>query len=108
MIKKEFRIMKTLVKLFSNKDGEIIRFLNNLYIGTNNVNNYNNNNLDILEWEIFYENPIEIADIIGVFIENKENYEINMWISLDKDVLINITDYNADKIIRYLYERYPY
>ena len=100
--------MKTLVKLFSNKDGEIIRFLNNLYIGTNNVNNYNNNNLDILEWEIFYENPIEIADIIGVFIENKENYEINMWISLDKDVLINITDYNADKIIRYLYERYPY
>ena len=99
--------MKTLVKLFSNKKGEIIKFLNNLYIGTDKSNEYNND-LNILELEKFYDNPIEIADIIGVFIENREKYEINMWISLDKDILINITDYNADKIIRYLYERYPY
>ena len=97
--------MKTLVKLFSNKNGEIFKFLNNLYVGINSTNNYD---INMLEWEKIYDNPVEMADIIGVFIENKENYEINMWISLDKDVLINITDYNADQIIRYLYERYPY
>ena len=49
-----------------------------------------------------------MADIIGVFIENKEDYYINMWVSLDEDVLINVTNNNADEIIRYLYERYPY
>ena len=46
--------------------------------------------------------------MIGVLIENYEDYKINMWISLDKDLLINITPNNADEIIRYLYERYPY
>jgi len=59
-------------------------------------------------WENHYKNPTEIADIIGTFIENNDKYKINMWISLDKDFFININDYNADKIIRYLYERYPW
>ena len=37
----------------------------------------------ILKWTKEFENPIEIADIIGVFIDNNEKYSINMWISLD-------------------------
>ena len=49
-----------------------------------------------------------MADIIGSFIENNENYKINMWVSLDQNVLINVTENNADDIIRYLYERFPY
>ena len=53
-----------------------------------------------------YKNPIEIADIISALLEN--DYDINMWISLDKDVFINVTEHNADDIIRYLFERYPY
>ena len=31
-----------------------------------------------------------------------------MWISLDENAFLNVTDYNADSIIRYLYERFPY
>ena len=61
-----------------------------------------------LEWEKNFENPIEIVDIIGAFIENNDLYEINMWISIDKDCFINVTDDNADELIRYLYERFPY
>ncbi len=61
-----------------------------------------------LEYEIKFQNPIESADLIGVFVDNNDKYEINMWISLDKGFFINVTDFNADKIIRYLYERYPY
>ena len=49
-----------------------------------------------------------MADMIGVFIENNDKYQINMWISLDKDLYINITEHNADEVIRYLYERFPY
>ena len=91
--------MSVIVNLYSKNNNEISRFLNNY--SEEKVNN-------ILEWKKEFKNPIEIADIIGVFIDNKEDYDINMWISLDKDFFINVTDNNANQIIRYLFERYPY
>ena len=48
------------------------------------------------------------AEIIGTFIDNIEDFNIKMWISLDKDIFICVSPNNADNIIRYLYERYPY
>ena len=95
-------MMKTIVKLYSNENGEILRFLS--HFEKNDMISLK----DPLFWQKEYENPIEIADIIGALIENQDNYKINMWISLDKDLLINITPNNADDVIRYLYERYPY
>lgn len=94
--------MSVVVNLYSNKKEEIFKFIKKF----NNQENLQNKNA--LEWKKEYNNPIEIADIIGVFIDNNENFDINMWISLDKDFFINITDNNADQIIRYLFERYPY
>ncbi len=94
--------MSVIVNLYSKKNNEIFRFLNNY------TNQENLQNKDLLEWQKEFKNPIELADIIGVFIDNNENYDINMWISLDKDFFINVTDNNADQIIRYLFERYPY
>ncbi len=93
--------METFVYLYSNDENQIENFLEKYYQKTILLNSK-------LEWEKSYQNPIEIADIIGTFIDNNDKYKINMWISLDKDLLINVTDHNADKIIRYLFERYPY
>ncbi len=93
--------METFVYLYSNDENQIENFLEKYYQKTILLNSK-------LEWEKNYQNPIEIADIIGTFIDNNDKYKINMWISLDKDLLINVTDHNADKIIRYLFERYPY
>jgi len=92
--------VSVIVNLYSKNNNEISNFLNK----------YNQEKIDnnILEWKREFRNPIEIADIIGVFIDNNENYDISMWISLDKDFFINITDINANQIIRYLFERYPY
>ena len=97
--------MYSLVRLYSNKNKEIFNFLSK-FLSENlpKQDNYYN----MLEWENIYSNPVEIANILGVFIDNNDKFDINMWISLDKDVFINVTDDNADKIIRYLYERYPY
>ena len=89
------------INLFSNKKGELNRFLSSFY----------NTNLDIynsLKWEKKSANPVELAEIIGVFIDNSDSYLLTMWISLDKDVFISVTEKNADNIIRYLYERFPY
>ena len=93
--------MSVTVNLDSNEKSEIKRFLSSFYDENINIDND-------LKWEHCFENPIESADIIGVFIDNNENFKINMWVSLDEGFFINITDFNADKIIRYLYERYPY
>lgn len=94
--------MSTIVNLYSKKKNEIANFLNRY--GGEEVSKSDN----ILEWKKEFSNPIEIADIIGVFIDNNEDYDINMWISLDKDFFLNVNDNNANKIIRYLFERYPY
>ena len=83
------------------KNGEIKRFLDKFF-------NYNFNLTDDLHWNKEFQNPIEIVDFIGVFIDNIDDYKITMWISLDKDVLINVNNTNANNIIKYFFERYPY
>ena len=93
--------MKASVSLYSTEKGEIQKFLTSFYNKKIELSNS-------LKWFVEFENPIEIIDIIGTFIENNDKYKINMWISLDKKVYINVTNYNADKIIRYIYERFPY
>lgn len=93
--------MYSIVNLYSNKNGEILKFLNSFY----------NKNIEIsndLKWEKKYENPIEMVNIIGTFIDNNDKFNINMWISIDNGTFINVTNNNADDIIKYLYERFPY
>lgn len=89
------------VNLYSNIKGEINRFLTSFY--DTDLEIYNS-----LKWEKQYNNPVEIADIVGAFVDNCENYDVHMWISLDNGVYINITEKNANDVIKYLYERYPY
>ena len=93
--------MSVSVKLYSKKEGELSKFLKD-------YEKSNKENSNLYEWQKDFPNPIEIADIIGIFIDNNYKYDINMWISLDNNFFINITDNNADQIIRYLFERYPY
>lgn len=93
--------MGVIVSLYSSKKGEINNFLSKFYEKSLNIN-------DSLKWEQIFANPIDSVNIIGTFIDNKEKFDINMWVSLDTGFFINVTDFNSDKIIRYLYERYPY
>lgn len=89
------------VNLYSEKLGELNNFLSKFY--NTNLEIYND-----LSWEKKYNNPIEMAEIIGVFLDNIDDYFINMWICLDKNVYININEQNGNEIIKYLYERFPY
>ncbi len=93
--------MESVVNLYSDKPGEISRFLTNFYNKDFRLDND-------LKWENKYSNSIEIVDIIGALIDNKDNYKINMWVSLDDGLFINVTENNSNEIIKYLYERFPY
>ena len=89
------------VNLYSEISKEIESFLKSYYNTSFDINNN-------LNWEHKYDNPIEIAEIIGVFIDNFDKFDLVMWISLDKGLYVHITEENADSIIKYLFERYPY
>lgn len=89
------------VNLYSEKKGEVNRFLSHFY----NTHFEIENNLS---WEKKYANPIELAEIIGIFVDNSDDYILSMWICLDKNVFVNVTTENANDIIKYLYERFPY
>lgn len=81
--------------------GEIGKFLNSYY----------NQNISLenpLFWKKEFDNPTEIVEIIGTFIDNKEKINANMWVSLDKDVFICVNDNNSNNLIKYIYERFPY
>jgi len=91
----------SIVNIYSNKKGEINKFLSNFYNTNLNIENK-------LKWIKEFENPIEISEIVGAYVDNNEKYDIFMWISLDNNIYINITQNNANEIIKYLYERYPY
>ena len=89
------------VRLQSKQKGELNRFLSNFY----------DTNLEIenkTKWTKQYKNPIEMIDLIGVFIDNINKYNIKMWVNLDKDIYIKISEQNANTVIKYLFERYPY
>lgn len=81
--------MEVLVDLYSNKQKEIKKFLEKFF-------NTNVNVEKDLEYEIKFENPVESANLIGVFVDNNENYDIAMWVSLDRGFFINVTDHNDE------------
>lgn len=95
--------MQAIVRLYSILPNEINKFLSSFLENTKLQVDSN-----ITEWQKNYPNPIEIVDIIGAYIENIDNFKLSMWISLDEGVFIKVTEDNADELIRYLYERYPY
>ena len=65
--------MHPTIKFYSNKDGEIFRFLSKYY----DINEKISQNFDIyyhsLEWQNSYENPIEIAKNSGAEFDEEKS-----------------------------------
>lgn len=94
--------MNSKLKFYSTDSNELIDFLKSFYDYLIDVPSAS-------YWEKEYLNPIDMADIIAAFIDNKEKFEnTNLWVSIDSGVFINIKDTNYNYFIQYLYERYPY
>ena len=94
--------MLVTVSLRSKKINEINKFLSSFYDTNMNISGQE------LLWKKEYRNPIEASDIIGAFVDNINSYDLKMWLCLDKNVYIHVTEHNANDIIKYLFERFPY
>lgn len=92
--------MKAFINLYSQTPGEIKKFLELFYSKNMEIPND-------LFWENSYDNPIHMIELVSCFIDNKDKFKINIWISIDDGVFMNVTDENLDNIIRYIYERFP-
>ena len=95
--------MQAIVRLYSVFPNEIERFLKHFF-KNDNFKVENNSK----QWQQLYPNPVEMADIIGAYVENIEDYNLTMWISIDSGVFIKVTKDNSNELIRYLFERFPY
>lgn len=89
------------VNLFSEKAGEVNQFLSRVYDTDLGIS-------DKSSWEKEYANPVDIADIIGIYIDNIDRFNLHLWVCLDKGFYIHVTDENGNALIKYLYERFPY
>ena len=89
------------VILFSSKTGVINNFLNKFY-------NSNIKTEDSLFWKKDFPNPVDISEIIATFSDNNYYFDIDMWVSFDKDIFVKISPENTDLVIKYIFERYPY
>ncbi|MCI8587224.1 MAG: hypothetical protein HFJ49_01265 [Clostridia bacterium] len=92
--------METIVNLYSKREGELNKFLSSFF----------NTEMEIpyaLTWQKKYYNPVDVTDIVGVYVDNRDNYSISLWVCLDYNVYINVSEKNADALIKYIYERYP-
>ena len=87
--------------LFTENKSTLNEFLNKFYGKPINLENN-------LNFEKNFENPVDMVELISTLIDNNEKYNIGIWITLDKNLYINITEHNLDKVIRYIFERYPY
>ena len=87
------------VNLFSESPENMKKFLEQFY-------NCNIANMDF-SYEKSFQNPVDMIELISTLIDNNDKFNIGIWINIDKDIFINITENNLDKVIRYLFERYP-
>ena len=93
--------MKPSLNLYSEKENEIKKFLEQYYSKNFELNNNLFYNMD-------FDNPIDMIEIVSCLIDNDDKYSISPWINLDDDIFILITCNNLNSIIKYLFERYPY
>lgn len=84
------------VTLVTNKQNEIKRFIDMFY----------NKNSEITKttfrWNCICKNLIDTLDILAALMDNKEKYDIECFVGLNRDTTIKITPKNFEIYVRYV------
>lgn len=86
--------MAIAVNLWSQKNGEIKRFLERYYQKPVIMDD------DIGQWVYIYNKPLDAIDMISALIDNTDKYKISMCIQLDKGDVHPVTTENHNDIIK--------
>ena len=92
------------VNLISEDSYELEKFLSSFYNSSFDIN-------DNLNWEHKYSNPVELAEIIGAYVDNFDDFNIVMWVSLDKGVsllICKILIYKFKSRILFIFDFYNF
>jgi len=86
--------MAIAVNLWSDKDGEIRKFLERYYDKSVNMDD------DVSRWIYVYNKPLEAVDLISAVMDNKDKYRISICIQVDEGDIHPITIENYNDIIK--------
>lgn len=99
--------------LCSEQNNSIKNFLMSYYNNYQDIKSWDffkkkNNNSTLYSYKKRTTNPMDFVVLLGAIVDNNSTYPIDVWLSLDNDIFINITTQNIDMVIKYIYERFPY
>lgn len=57
---------------------------------------------------LYFKNPLDMSEILPLIIDNNDKFKVSIWINLDTNFFIKVSEKNINLIIKYLFERYPY
>ncbi len=92
--------MSVSIHLWSKEKGEIKKFLKKYYQKEIYMEE------DIENWIYVYSKPLESIDIISTLMDNLEEYNISMYLQIDKYDVHNVTSQNYNDVIKGLFQIY--
>lgn len=92
--------MSVSVNMWSTTCGEIKRFLEAFYEQEMHMDENTG------QWFCEFGDPLESADIISAVIDNSHNFNIALYIQVDKGDLYRITEDNFNDVIKGLFILY--
>ncbi|HHV99888.1 MAG TPA: hypothetical protein GXX36_10030 [Clostridiaceae bacterium] len=90
--------MRIVVNLWSNREGEIKKFLESYYDKEVMIDN------DVTKWIYAYSNPLEAVDIISAVVDNNDKYKIAVCIQADEGELHPVTSENHNDVVKGLFQ----
>lgn len=82
------------VSIWSNREGEIKRFLERYYGKPMEMDE------DVDKWIYVYSKPLEAVDLISTVVDNNDKYHLGMYIQVDEGEIHPVTRDNHNDIIK--------
>ncbi len=92
--------MPVIVNIASEQEGTLRRFLDSFFQKDSKVDN------DVVEWVNIYHKPLEAIDIITAVVDNREKYDIQIYISMDAGLVVEVSQKNVDDLIKFMLYRF--
>jgi hypothetical protein len=86
--------MSIVVSLISKKLGELRKFLDNHYFEDAQIDD------DVMEWIYIYNKPEDAVNMIDMFVNNKDGFDISLWVQINDEDLVFVNENNMNMVIQ--------